>query len=181
MHACAVQAEMVKKAEKAEAEKVKKAEAEKVKKAEADKAEAQKPETAEAEMAEAEKVAVRHVSGWHATKGAAERCTSNALRNDTRGQYVRKSTHSHFAARSITRCPLTRPRRHPSEQAREKSRVRPPRAHEWYAQAAEAAKKAEKEATAKHIADVVAKQKAEPDLDLLGDLSYKTMVQFPAT
>jgi hypothetical protein len=43
------------------------------------------------------------------------------------------------------------------------------------------AKKAEQAAAAKHTADVAAKHKAEANRDLLGDLSYKTMVQFPAT
>ena len=104
-------------------------------------------------------------------------CGSNRAASENA---VRRSAHSHFPARSRAAHSdaLAAIR---ANQVCERNRVRPPRTHEWYAQAAEAAKKAEKEATAKHIADVVAKHKAEPDLDLLGDLSYKTMVQFPAT
>ena len=46
---------------------------------------------------------------------------------------------------------------------------------------AEAAKQAKEEATPKRTADVAAKHKADANLDLLGDLSYETMIQFPAT
>jgi hypothetical protein len=38
----------------------------------------------------------------------------------------------------------------------------------------------EQAAAAKHTADMAAKHKAEANRDLLGDHSYKTMVQFPA-
>ena len=55
-------------------------------KAVVEKAEAEKIKKAEAEKANALKMAVRHASGSHGTKGAAERSTCNALRIETRGQ-----------------------------------------------------------------------------------------------
>ena len=48
---------------------------------------AEKVKKAEVEKANALKVAVRHASGWHGKKGvSAERCASNALRIEPRGQ-----------------------------------------------------------------------------------------------